>query len=385
MRIVIITSNKYPAGDAGAVRQHAMAGMMRERGHEVLVVGYGLPADGQMHVYEQVPYVSMRSQSKNPVIRILKRYSFGRRAVRFLQEQHIQADAFLVVDAFPAALRAIAAYARKQGIMLVHDSVEWYSPEEFPHGKWSIEYRHKEYTNLKAVGKDWRVIAISRYLEQHFSQRCEKVARIPVVMDVKNTSVRFDDCCKNEKIRFVYAGAPGRKDLIGEIVEGVHLLDNEIRQSIEVYLIGITPEQLQTQCGVPKHMVDELSGIVMPQGRVSRDIALRWVREADYTLLVRHEGLRYAKAGFPTKVVESLACGTPVVCNMSSDLSDYLEDGVNAFVVHGHKPDAVKNALERIAVMGKEQARKMRIPARNTAEEYFDYRRYSHVLNELLC
>ncbi len=41
MKIVIITGNNYPCGDAGAVRQHAMAKLLMDMGHDVFVVGYG--------------------------------------------------------------------------------------------------------------------------------------------------------------------------------------------------------------------------------------------------------------------------------------------------------------------------------------------------------
>lgn len=66
-------------------------------------------------------------------------------------------------------------------------------------------------------------------------------------------------------------------------------------------------------------------------------------------MLIRDENLRYAKAGFPTKIVESLACGTPPLCNYSSDLELYLKDRQNSIIANGHTAkdvcEAVKNAL----------------------------------------
>ncbi len=38
-------------------------------------------------------------------------------------------------------------------------------------------------------------------------------------------------------------------------------------------------------------------------------------------------------AGFPTKFVESLGAGCPVITNYTSDLDLYLKNGFNGFVV----------------------------------------------------
>ena len=36
-------------------------------------------------------------------------------------------------------------------------------------------------------------------------------------------------------------------------------------------------------------------------------------------------------AGFPTKFSESISCGVPVITTQTSDLSDYLQDGITGF------------------------------------------------------
>ena len=41
MKIVICGLLKFPAGDAGSLRQYQLAIMLRELGHDVLVAGLG--------------------------------------------------------------------------------------------------------------------------------------------------------------------------------------------------------------------------------------------------------------------------------------------------------------------------------------------------------
>ena len=85
---------------------------------------------------------------------------------------------------------------------------------------------------------------------------------------------------------------------------------------------------------------------------------------------------RYAKAGFPTKVVESLSLGTPMLCNLSSDLAMYLTDGENSIIIEDCSADACCSALRRILALSREQMNSMRLSARKTAEDAFDWRKY---------
>ena len=55
-----------------------------------------------------------------------------------------------------------------------------------------------------------------------------------------------------------------------------------------------------------------------------------------FDVLLRYSDLRYTKAGFPTKVVESLASATPVITNITSDLEMYLKDGENSVISEGY-------------------------------------------------
>ena len=50
------------------------------------------------------------------------------------------------------------------------------------------------------------------------------------------------------------------------------------------------------------------------------------IAEADFTVLMR-PNKRYTNAGFPTKLVESLASGVPVIANLTSDIGWAVRDG----------------------------------------------------------
>lgn len=383
-KAVIITGDKYPCEDAGAVRQHATAKLFQFLGYEVVVAGYGAPTEKKEKEYDGVRYRSFRPNSQNKLIRLACRLTSPLRMMRYIRKHHSDANLFLVVDTFPYGFRKIESYARKKGIRLIHDSVEWYSPEEYANGEKNREYRLKEITNTKIVKGSWRVMAISTYLQEHFAKTCERVVRIPVMMDVSSISYRTEVDESAEKIRFVYAGGPGWKDYIKEIVAGFSLLNGDELSKLELHFIGITKDQLRSICRVDEKHIEKLGDAMIAHGRVPHAEALEWVQKADYTLLLRDASLRYAKAGFPTKIVESLSCGTPPVCNLSSDLSLYLKDGENAVLAKDHSPEAFCAALRKALSFSADERQAMRLSSRKTAQEQFDYKIFAESLKQLL-
>lgn len=382
MTAVIITGNKYPKEDAGAIRQHATAKILHELGYEVLVLGYGKPTGHKTNRYEEIEYISFRPATGNTAIRAIFRYFFINRAAHYIKKHIKKIDVLLVVDALPKDFRIIGKIAAQYHAKIVHDSVEWYSPEEFAEGSRNRSYLNKEYTNTKAIGKGWRVIAISKYLQAHFQSRCDRVVRMPVIMDIISIPAKIDVC--NDKTVFVYAGGPGKKDYLATMIQAFSLLSKEKRNQAKLHIVGVSREQLISQCGVDQHLVDDLRDMLEVHGRVSHDEAVAFVQNANYTILIRDETLRYAKAGFPTKVVESMACGTPVLCNLSSDLRDYLTDKENAIIASGHKPEDVHQAILSAMMVDTKEYRQMRVNARVTAEKFFDYGSYIQIVGDLL-
>ena len=74
-------------------------------------------------------------------------------------------------------------------------------------------------------------------------------------------------------------------------------------------------------------------------------------------------------AGFPTKFVESITCGVPVITNDTSDLNEYAVDGRNAIILHCESfTDKLPILLENIANKQK--------TAPIVKKSLFDYREY---------
>jgi glycosyltransferase involved in cell wall biosynthesis len=108
------------------------------------------------------------------------------------------------------------------------------------------------------------------------------------------------------------------------------------------------------------------------------------VRNADFSILFRPKR-RYSEAGFPTKVVESLSVGTALLCNLSSDLGEYLNHGKEALIYSDVTVPAITTRLEEAIALGPVDLDDMRICARNCAEEHFDVRTYVAPLRRFLA
>lgn len=377
--ILIVTTNKYPNGDAGAIRQHMMARILQKRGYKVFVIGFGDKTKG-VQSYENVKFISLRSENSNLLSRLFARLLFGYRAFKYAN-QIKNVKGLLIVDGLPDLFRRALKYARRNNIPVIHDSVEWYSPEEYKYGKLSLEYLQKEYTNKIGIRLPIKIIAISSYLKEYFEERGLKTIRVPVIMDSSQITPKFTK--KNEKTIFVYAGAPGKKDYLHIMLAGFSKLPSEILSNIEVHIIGINKDQLQNHCCVTQEVINNLGTALIVHGRVPHSEAIEWVKNANATLLLRDDQLRYAKAGFPTKVVESMMYATPVICNVSSDLGMYLRNAENSYIVSECTETSFCETVLKFINTPLELQNSININARKDAERYFDINNYSEIIASL--
>ena len=378
---VIVTGNRYPNGDAGAIRQHSFAKILKSLGYRPLVISLGESTDFKWEKYDEIEYCSLRYSSENVLFRVIGRLLFAKNVMDIVNKLKEQICGFLLVSGGKRTFNAIKKFAIKNSINLYHDSVEWFSPCEFKNGARSAVYQQQLELNANVIDSHFKVIAISRYLENYFQRKSIKVVRIPVIMDTE--SISYEKNTDNTRIKIVYAGQVGGKDHIAEFVEAISLLPGSVQKKLQLCMIGITREAYESCFGrISSHLVK--NDTVKFLGRISRDEVLKHLKSAHFTMLLRPENEIYAKAGFPTKVVESLSTGTPVICNFTSDLEMYLTSGVNCVVIDNCSIEACKEVLLKVSLMKIEDIEKMQRESRKTAEEKFDYKNYINLFEIFL-
>ena len=385
MRILIVTIDQFPYGDAGSVRLLSFCKILKDLGHEVIVIGQ---ADSQPYIsnsYQGFEYISLRSVSKKYSSRLMNYIGHKTRLkkaiAKFSESQKI--DSILITLLPINSLFYLKRLARKNGIKLYHDSVEWFSPQNFKWGYLSFFYLINELWNRVLIDQQFSVISISSFLNNHFNARKIHSIRIPVILDTHE--IAFQKLNNSDKLMILYAGSPAKKDYLKEVIEGMSLLNEDELNQIKLNILGANLHQLTNQCGVNPDHIKKCKESLQIIGRIQREEVIKYLHNADFTVLLRSSELRYAKAGFPTKIAESLATATPVICNLTSDLGLYLKDGKNSIIVESSTAQSFVIALRKALALSKDEKQEMCHIARQTAKMHFDFNSYTKQLEKFLA
>lgn len=244
-------------------------------------------------------------------------------------------------------------YCRNKGIPIVADVVDWLAGSG-PSLLYIIvknidTYLEKALFNKMGSG----VIAISSYLGEYYKKSNKNVIVIPPLVSRYTKNINL-----NNKRIIVYAGIPFRRGLKVKNERVVKdRLDLAVKACIEIYnegikdfifdIYGVTKKEFIVAYPNFKDNLTSFDSIICFHGKEKMEVVQRKINQADFTILLR-ENNRSTMAGFSTKVVESLSCGTPVIVTKTSDLSSYINDNYNGFFVDIDNWRELKEKLKEI-------------------------------------
>jgi glycosyltransferase involved in cell wall biosynthesis len=339
----------------------------------VTIIGYG-----------DVPEIHGDTSFKNVKIGktfLVKLFYFVFRGVlvtKLLKKQSEKADVLIYYGSSSRFLFPLLQYARRNKIKIMADVVEWYDYSHLPLGRFGLVAFDIHLGMTKFIPRCDGAIVISTFLESYFTSKNLKTIRIPVLIDTRSTFYREDhvDSFDKKQLHLIYAGIPGRKDYVLNVIKAVEQLAKS-GVSIQFHLLGPSKSDLGFY---PK---DIFSDAIVFHGKILQHLVPKYLEQADFSILLR-PNKRYSQAGFPTKFVESLNAGLPVIANLTSDLNFYLNDGYNGIVVNAISVDALTEKIKGILLMDKNELLMMKKNARKTAIDQFDYRIYSGILQNFL-
>lgn len=391
-RVIYVGPYAFPNGGAGARRILGNALSLRDAGCEV-IISSGQMADGMEEQskpfeseYEGFRVISLGERTAEKYPKILKHlmyFKMGAKTIRWLDRLEEKPDIVILYSGYSPYLMRLIPWCNKNGVKFVFDAVEWYDPKSFISGllspyQWNIELAMRYYSK-----KTDNVIAISSYLQKHYdAQGCHTI-QIPPTLDTKKIEPNLEASQYKDTLVVSYTGTPGHKDLFNAYLEAVLKLDEE-GEKIIFRFAGVTLVELfHFPALVQRHLQKRLPNCLDCRGITSHEEAIAITKTSDFSLLLRRPE-RYAHAGFPTKVVESLTMGTPVIINITSDLGAYVHDGVEGLICDDHSVDALVTSLKRAVYLTVEEKRQMRYRAREQAELSFDCFKYSQILEEFI-
>ena len=362
-----------------------MVATIREAGHTVRVagghVGSGVRAEAPGPEAEaaatgELPTGSSRAR------RAIASLTWGGSTVDWLDQLAPRPDAVILYGGASAFAGRVIRWATTNDVRVVVDAVEWYEGTHQPGGRYGPFALTNELAMRNVFPRARNVIAISSYLATHFQAKGCRVVTVPPTRDVMGTAASLG--AGRGPVRFAYAGVPGRKDLLDVMVAGFARVHAERRDDgFRLDVAGISEGDLLAMPAVRDAGIETLPSWLEVHGRLGRDEVTQLVREADFVPLIRPDA-RYANAGFPTKVVESLTLGTPVLGNLTSDLGRYLINGQNAVLCEDASVRAFADAAAKAVRMTVDERSVMRCAARATAEASFDYRAFVETIRAFL-
>lgn len=181
-------------------------------------------------------------------------------------------------------------------------------------------------------------------------------------------------------VRIFYGGTFGTKDGVENLIKAFEDVCGK-HDDVELFLSGKGS----------KDRMDLISGQVSDSPYKDKIKCIGYLDDADFykflngcdILCMTRVESRFADTGFPFKLGEYLAAGKAVVASDVSDVTDYLENRVNAIVV---KPGSVSDIAEGILFLIENPvaAKEMGARAKMTARENFDSTASGEKIYELL-
>jgi N-acetylglucosaminyl-diphospho-decaprenol L-rhamnosyltransferase len=212
---------------------------------------------------------------------------------------------------------------------------------------WALNYR---------LGMSWLparldvVFVISRYLEEMMARDVPRgrLVRIPPVVDADAFDVDPPEAAfrasggipagrvvlyagsffDNEGVPTLLAAAP---DILAR------------RPDAHIVIVGGHPAEALEELKRSAASLDVSDRVHFPGVRPSLDMP-RWFRAADVLVAPKADHV-LNRAGVPTKLVEYLASGRPVVASAVGDIPDLVADRVEALLVPPGRPDALAAAV----------------------------------------
>lgn len=361
-KILYIGGFAMPNKNAAAQRVLSIAKSLRDAGF--LIEFYGVTRDGDCYgvvdnfLYEAIPY------PKNTVAWI--KYAKGDNIIGYIKSK--SPDIVITYNYPVLAQEKVIRYCHKHGIKVVGDITEWYMPTNLL--KKADTFFRMTFSNKHLDG----IIAISRYLYNYYSG--QHIIQLPPFVDIQENKWKQKlHILYLDKIKLIYAGRPSlTKDRLDYIVKGIAKIPNS---NFILNVVGITKEQYVSIYGEDS-FIDSVN--ILFHGVLPHNDTIRILMESDFHIFFR-PNIKVNNAGFPTKFVESMTAGIPVIMNKISNVDDYLIDGKNGFMSQSSNEDDIRMVLERVSKLSRKEISSIK---ENIDRTYFDYHRYTESLSKFM-
>lgn len=204
------------------------------------------------------------------------------------------------------------------------------------------------------------IIAISDSVKKSILEqenlKTEKITIVYNGIDLKKFAMTVKS---NDKFRIVFVGRLIHQKGIQLLIEALNEIDNKVKY--ECYIVGDGPERTALEKKV------EIYGLQDKINFLGNRIDIPNILQ-NSTIFI-HPAIW--EEGFGITLIEAMSCGIPCIAFKKGAIPEYIEDGVNGFLVNdvssGHLADEILNVYH---LWKSEQINTVALNARKTAENF---------------
>jgi len=223
------------------------------------------------------------------------------------------------------------------------------------------------------------ILVISRYLENHYKDK--NTARLPPLVD--RAAQKWPDRVpqpEGPREFTTYGIANRNKEYLGLLLESLRSFKES--HPFKLNVLGVTEDEMLGVFPEYRQLFMDLRTNIVFFGRISNARCIEIINRSHFMIFIRYAN-RVTQAGFPTKFVESISSGTPVITNRTGDLADYYGRAAFLGILIGETSRAgVDAALKEAFDMDEATIRTKKEACLSSG--LFHYEEYAGRLRELL-
>ena len=229
------------------------------------------------------------------------------------------------------------------------------------------------------------VIPISMPISRFYSELgmpLERHFHLPILVDTgvyENISNSLVDALRS-KDYILSTGSLAEKNGIQYMIRA---FEDIAKEYLDLYMVFTGGANEGTKKNILRYLRDKgLRSRIIFTGFLERD-QLIWVYQNARGLLCCRSNSIYANYGFPTKLGEYLASGSPVIVTRVGDVDKYLIDEETAYLAESENTASISAAIRKL-LLDRHKAKSVGDNGRKVAKKHFYYKVYSYALVKFL-
>ncbi|PUW94442.1 lipopolysaccharide biosynthesis protein RfbU [Cronobacter sakazakii] len=335
---------RFPDIDAAGKRVHKIIDMLNniDQCKSIIVGGWEQGSESVTKINDKISYRSFSILDKKKRSKISKLFNFlfmGMPVIPWMifnKDKYSHVFIYNTPFLFSLTVFLLSKFLNKKVIL---DSTEWYESEHLVGGKYGAASFENWCRMYLAYPLFTNVIAISTFLEKFYSRKGKNIIRLPPLNgEFQGPNIKQQS---TDSLSLLYAGSPGQKDRLDNFIEEL-LKSEKAMNAVKFYIAGISKEKFLSLYPEYYKKEYEIDKVCIFLGRLEMKEIFKLYKQIDYCVFFR-ENKRYAIAGFPSKYVEAISFGVPVITNSVGDISSELQfTGIS----YQPKEDDVDNLIE---------------------------------------